>query len=282
MGEIGAGRIDQYVPLSLVRARLGQQFTLTDLDDDTGGPARYVRVGETGGKLGFITPMTHNFCKSCNRVRITCTGTLHTCLGQEDASDLRRPLRASAERRTAVGRDRPCHRAEAEGPRLHHRPPPQPAERQPPHERDRRLDQPKISLIYQSGPTVWASVNLPIFRLTARKRAEMVRRAFMPARPDGPLRDFRAAKTARSATWGGEVLQSLLQTGSACSDFARPARRAMSGGKFGARSQTCGRGEHDASIAGVKYGHRSAQREDRLRLQPAGAAGVSGQRRPTR
>jgi GTP 3',8-cyclase len=95
MGDIGEGRIDQYVPLSLVRARLAQQFTLTDIDDNTGGPARYVAVGETGGKLGFITPMTHNFCESCNRVRITCTGTLHTCLGQEDASDLRKPLRAS-------------------------------------------------------------------------------------------------------------------------------------------------------------------------------------------
>jgi cyclic pyranopterin phosphate synthase len=97
MGEIGEGRIDQYVPLSLVRARLAQHYTLTDLDDNTGGPARYVRVGETGGKLGFITPMTHNFCESCNRVRITCTGTLHTCLGQEDASDLRKPLRASVD-----------------------------------------------------------------------------------------------------------------------------------------------------------------------------------------
>jgi cyclic pyranopterin phosphate synthase len=97
MGEIGAGRIDQYVPLSLVRARLEREFTLTDLADDTGGPARYVSIGETGGKLGFITPMTHNFCESCNRVRITCTGTLHTCLGQEDASDLRKPLRASAD-----------------------------------------------------------------------------------------------------------------------------------------------------------------------------------------
>jgi cyclic pyranopterin phosphate synthase len=97
MGEIGEGRIDQYVPLSLVRARLAKQYTMTDLDDDTGGPARYVRVSETGGKLGFITPMTHNFCESCNRVRITCTGTLHTCLGQEDASDLRKPLRASAD-----------------------------------------------------------------------------------------------------------------------------------------------------------------------------------------
>jgi GTP 3',8-cyclase len=95
MGEIGAGRIDQYVPLSLVRARLAKQFTLTDLDENTGGPARYVRVAETGGTLGLITPMTHNFCESCNRVRITCTGTLHTCLGQEDASDLRKPLRAS-------------------------------------------------------------------------------------------------------------------------------------------------------------------------------------------
>ena len=97
MGDVGAGRIDQYVPLSLLRARLAQQFTLTDLDDDTGGPARYARVSETGGKLGFITPMTHNFCESCNRVRITCTGTLHTCLGHEDASDLRKPLRASAD-----------------------------------------------------------------------------------------------------------------------------------------------------------------------------------------
>jgi len=95
MGEIGAGRIDQYVPLSLVRARLSKQFTQTDLHESTGGPARYVRVGETGGTLGFITPMTHNFCESCNRVRITCTGTIHTCLGQEDASDLRKPLRAS-------------------------------------------------------------------------------------------------------------------------------------------------------------------------------------------
>ncbi len=95
MGEVGAGRIDQYVPLSLLRARLAQQFTMTDLDESSGGPARYVRVAETGGKLGFITPMTHNFCESCNRVRITCTGTLHTCLGQEDASDLRKPLRAS-------------------------------------------------------------------------------------------------------------------------------------------------------------------------------------------
>jgi cyclic pyranopterin phosphate synthase len=97
MGDVGAGRIDQYLPLSLLRARLATRYTLTDLDDDSGGPARYVRISETGGKLGFITPMTHNFCESCNRVRITCTGTLHTCLGHEDASDLRKPLRASSD-----------------------------------------------------------------------------------------------------------------------------------------------------------------------------------------
>jgi cyclic pyranopterin phosphate synthase len=95
MGDIGEGRIDQYLPLSLLRTRLAGRYTLTDLPDNTGGPARYVRIAETGGRLGFITPMTHNFCESCNRVRVTCTGTLHTCLGQEDASDLRKPLRAS-------------------------------------------------------------------------------------------------------------------------------------------------------------------------------------------
>jgi cyclic pyranopterin phosphate synthase len=97
MGDVGEGRIDQYVPLSLLRARLASKYTLTDLPDNTGGPARYVQVAETGGKLGLITPMTHNFCESCNRVRITCTGTIHTCLGHEDATDLRRPLRASAD-----------------------------------------------------------------------------------------------------------------------------------------------------------------------------------------
>jgi cyclic pyranopterin phosphate synthase len=95
LGEIGGGRLDQYLPLSLVRARLAEQFRLEDIDYRTGGPARYVRVGETGGRLGFITPMTHNFCESCNRVRVTCTGTLYMCLGQEDAADLRKPLRAS-------------------------------------------------------------------------------------------------------------------------------------------------------------------------------------------
>ncbi|MBX3566970.1 MAG: GTP 3',8-cyclase MoaA [Rhizobiaceae bacterium] len=95
MGEIEADRTDQYLPLSLLRASLERQFTLTDIPYRTGGPARYVHVAETGGKLGFITPMTHNFCESCNRVRLTCTGTLYMCLGQDDAADLRGPLRAS-------------------------------------------------------------------------------------------------------------------------------------------------------------------------------------------
>ncbi|MGD0331674.1 MAG: GTP 3',8-cyclase MoaA [Xanthobacteraceae bacterium] len=95
LGEIGEGRLDQYLPLSVVRARLAERFSLEDLDYRTGGPARYTRVAETGGRLGFITPLTHNFCESCNRVRITCTGTLYMCLGQEDAADLRAPLRAS-------------------------------------------------------------------------------------------------------------------------------------------------------------------------------------------
>ena len=95
LGEIGPERLDQYLPLSVARARLAERFSLEDIDYRTGGPARYVRVAETGGRLGFITPLTHNFCKSCNRVRVTCTGTLYMCLGQEDAADLRKPLRAS-------------------------------------------------------------------------------------------------------------------------------------------------------------------------------------------
>ncbi|MGB8841575.1 MAG: GTP 3',8-cyclase MoaA [Aliidongia sp.] len=98
MGEIGGdARLDQYLPLSLVRADLARRWTLTEIDHRTGGPARYVRVEETGGRLGFITPLTHNFCESCNRVRLTCTGTLYMCLGQEDAADLRAPLRASTD-----------------------------------------------------------------------------------------------------------------------------------------------------------------------------------------
>jgi len=95
LGDIEGDRTDQYLPLSLVRARLLDRWTLEDIPFNTGGPARYVRVKETGGRLGFITPMTHNFCESCNRVRVTCTGTLYMCLGQEDAADLRAPLRAS-------------------------------------------------------------------------------------------------------------------------------------------------------------------------------------------
>jgi cyclic pyranopterin phosphate synthase len=95
LGEIDGQRIDQFLPLSTVRARLSTRYALEDLDDRTGGPARYVRVKETGGRLGFITPMTHNFCESCNRVRLTCTGQLFMCLGQEDAADLRAPVRAS-------------------------------------------------------------------------------------------------------------------------------------------------------------------------------------------
>jgi cyclic pyranopterin phosphate synthase len=95
LGEVGEQRLDQYLPLSMVRARLNDRFTLIDSDHRTGGPARYVHVAETAGRLGFITPLTHNFCESCNRVRVTCTGTLYMCLGQNDAADLRTPLRAS-------------------------------------------------------------------------------------------------------------------------------------------------------------------------------------------
>ena len=96
LGDIEGDRTDQYLPLSVVRGRLMDRLTLEDIPYRTGGPARYVRVRETGGRLGFITPLTHNFCESCNRVRITCTGTLYMCLGQEDAADLRAPLRANA------------------------------------------------------------------------------------------------------------------------------------------------------------------------------------------
>jgi cyclic pyranopterin phosphate synthase len=96
MGDIGGeSRLDQYLPLSMVRARLQRRWTLDETDYRTGGPARYVTVLETGRRLGFITPLTHNFCESCNRVRLTCTGTLFMCLGQEDAADLRTPLRHS-------------------------------------------------------------------------------------------------------------------------------------------------------------------------------------------
>lgn len=95
LGEIDEDRTDQYLPLSQVRSELSERWTLEDIPYKTGGPARYVEIKETGGRLGFITPMTHNFCESCNRVRLTCTGTLFMCLGQDDAKDLRAPLRAS-------------------------------------------------------------------------------------------------------------------------------------------------------------------------------------------
>ena len=96
MGDIGnEDRLDQYWPLRVLRARLAERFTLADLAERTGGPAMHVRIEETGQKIGFITPLTHNFCESCNRVRLTCTGELYMCLGQEDMADLRAPLRAN-------------------------------------------------------------------------------------------------------------------------------------------------------------------------------------------
>jgi cyclic pyranopterin phosphate synthase len=97
MGDIDADRTEQYLPLSLVKAELAKQFTMDATPERTGGPARYVRVQETKGRLGFITPLSHNFCESCNRVRLTCTGMLYMCLGQEDSADLRAVLRASSD-----------------------------------------------------------------------------------------------------------------------------------------------------------------------------------------
>ena len=97
IGDIEPDRYDQYWPLTEVKHHLAEAFTLTDIDYQTGGPARYVNVKETGGRVGFITPLTHNFCESCNRVRLTCTGMLYMCLGQDHSADLRAPLRASSE-----------------------------------------------------------------------------------------------------------------------------------------------------------------------------------------
>jgi len=97
LGDIEGDRTDQYLPLSTVRSRLRQTWTLSETEYKTGGPARYFTVAQTGSRIGFITPMTHNFCESCNRVRLTCTGTLYMCLGQDDAADLRAPLRASSD-----------------------------------------------------------------------------------------------------------------------------------------------------------------------------------------
>jgi cyclic pyranopterin phosphate synthase len=116
MGGVDQDRLQQYLPLSQVRAKLAERFTFEDTDHRTGGPARYSRVAETGGRLGFITPLTHNFCESCNRVRMTCTGTLYMCLGQEDAADLRGPLRASPDDRML---DEAINEAIARKPRGH-------------------------------------------------------------------------------------------------------------------------------------------------------------------
>jgi cyclic pyranopterin phosphate synthase len=99
MGDVDEDRTENYLPLSLVRARLSENYTLEPSSERTGGPARYVRISETGGKLGFITPLTHNFCETCNRVRLTCTGMLYMCLGQDDSADLLTPLRASSDDR---------------------------------------------------------------------------------------------------------------------------------------------------------------------------------------
>ena len=96
LGEVDQDRTDQFLSLKDVRRDLASFWTLEDIHHATGGPARYVRVAETGGRLGFITPLSHNFCDTCNRVRLTCTGTLHTCLGRDDASDLRAVIRAGA------------------------------------------------------------------------------------------------------------------------------------------------------------------------------------------
>jgi len=102
MGDIGGDRTDQYLPLSIVRARLRQRFTLTETSFNTGGPARYFDVQESRTRVGFITPMTHNFCESCNRVRLTCTGMLYMCLGQDDDADLRRVLRSGGDLDAAI------------------------------------------------------------------------------------------------------------------------------------------------------------------------------------
>ena len=170
LGEIGEGRLDQYLPLSIVRARLAERYRLDDVDYRTGGPARYVRVAETGGLLGFITPMTHNFCESCNRVRVTCTGTLYMCLGQEDAADLRKPLRASEGNDLAFCRHRRGDCTQAQGPRFHHRSPPQAPGARPPYERHRRLNRKIVRTIPANLPFA-LSLAVVLGALSARCRA---------------------------------------------------------------------------------------------------------------
>ena len=140
LGEIGEGRLDQYLPLS-TGARAPRASATRSTSSTIAPAARRATSAsrETGGRLGFITPLTHNFCESCNRVRVTCTGTLYMCLGQEDAADLRKPLRASEGNDLAARRDRRSDRAQAEGPRFHHRSAPPAAGAGAPYERDRRI-----------------------------------------------------------------------------------------------------------------------------------------------
>ncbi len=133
LGEVEVDRTDQFLSLKDVRRDLSiASGPSTDLAYATGGPARYVRVEETGGRLGFITPLSHNFCEACNRVRLTCTGTLHTCLGRDDASDLRAVIRDGADDAGLERRHPRGHRRQAPGPRLPHRPR-RGAGRGPPH-----------------------------------------------------------------------------------------------------------------------------------------------------
>ena len=139
LGDVGEGRLDQYLPLSMVRARLAERFTLTDIDYRTGGPARYVRIAETGGTLGFITPLTHNFCEFVQ----SRAGHLHGhTVHVPRPGGRRRPAQAAARirrQRPARPGDRECHCAQAQGARLHHRPPSSAAGIVAPHERDGRL-----------------------------------------------------------------------------------------------------------------------------------------------
>jgi hypothetical protein len=144
LGEVDEDRTDQYLSLKDVRRDLSSFWTL---EDDpayaTGGPARYVRVAETGGRLGLITPLSHHFCEACNRVRLTCTGTLHTCLGRDDASDLRAVMRGGATTPAGAG-DLRGHRRQAPGPRLPDRR--RAPGRGPPHVDDGRLTMARVLL----------------------------------------------------------------------------------------------------------------------------------------
>ena len=139
IGEIGGDRTDQYLPLSVVRARLRSASRWRTFPIAPAARRAMCSVRETGGRLGFITPLTHNFCETCNRVRVTCTGTLYMCLGQEDAADLRAPLRASASDDLAERRHRRGDRQQAQGPRLRHRPACAKARRGAPYEFNGRL-----------------------------------------------------------------------------------------------------------------------------------------------